>query len=116
MIFGHGVRSLVSMRCDAFGPCDVDESIIVRTMRLLRDRANGGQLFLGAKEAFVASRNVVIDLDPKYATLVRAPNNLNRIAAFQSVRADANVVGPVLLACRSEEHTSELQSLTNLVC
>src|SRR5437016_8085383 len=46
----------------------------------------------------------------KLATLLRAP------ARFSKPTASRPAAPPLRKAARSEEHTSELQSLTNLVC
>src|SRR5258706_15818163 len=49
-----------------------------------------------------------------YTTLFRSARRVSPIAvsADEAPRGRADARGP----CRSEEHTSELQSLTNLVC
>src|SRR5438093_6455288 len=52
--------------------------------------------------------------DNDMATLGRCANNLGIIANMQGDYGRA--VGAYTRAIRSEEHTSELQSLTNLVC
>src|SRR5438093_9915817 len=53
-----------------------------------------------------------------YTTLFRSPGSRGRAARSVGGRRDRRIVAPhaALPAGRSEEHTSELQSLTNLVC
>src|SRR5438552_18739999 len=100
MVFRHRVCSLVPMSRDALRSCDVDESIIADAMGFLRDRANRCQLLFRMYKAFVASGNVVIDFDPEDSAFLRALDNLNRVAALESIRADANVVAPTLFVLR----------------
>ncbi len=69
-------------------------------MGFLRDRANRCQLLFRMYKAFVASGNVVIDFDPEDSAFLRALDNLNRVAALESIRADANVVAPILFVLR----------------
>src|SRR5882724_7359306 len=100
MIFRHRMRSLVAISRDAFRARDVDESIVARMMRCLSHCTNGRKLFFRAKEAFIASRNVVIYFDAEYVTFLGSADDLIRIASLEPIRADADVVAPILFVLR----------------
>src|SRR5438093_5000700 len=54
-----------------------------------------------------------------YTTLFRSHQSrreLTRVPAYESAPRTVPRRAPALIRTRSEEHTSELQSLTNLVC
>src|SRR5437016_7305174 len=51
-----------------------------------------------------------------YTTLFRSPLSPSRLLPHRSRRIGRSRTGPRQQPVRSEEHTSELQSLTNLVC
>src|SRR5208282_736127 len=97
MILRQRVRSLIAVRRDAFGPGDVDEGVVSGLMRRFRYVMNRLQLFFWLEKAFIASRNIVVDLNAEDTARLGLVDNLLRIAAPESVRADAHVVSPVLL-------------------
>jgi len=71
------------------------------------------------EEAFVASGDVVVYLDPEHIAFPGAANNLVWVVSPQTVRADAHVVGPVLARNRSlrkhaQDACSETAAATNV--
>ena len=96
MFLGQRVRSLVRIRGDAFRACDVDEGVVARLVRLLSHGADRLQLLFRIHEAFVSPGNVVVHLNPEDVALLGVADNLLRVVGLQSVRPDANVVGPIL--------------------
>src|SRR5262249_58129342 len=87
----------VGVCCDAFSSRDIHERPIARFMGLLRNASNGGELFGRVEKALIAARDVVVDLDAKNVRRLSIGNDGVRVFRSQTVRTDANKVGPVLL-------------------
>ena len=96
MILAQRVLHLIAMRGDALSSGNVDERVVVLAVRGLSHVADRLQFFFRMQKAFVASGNVVVHFDPEHSAGLRIAHNLQRIAAFQPIGADANVVSPVL--------------------
>src|SRR6202030_2359685 len=95
MILRQRVRRLIAVRRNALGPGNVDESVVALVMRRLRDIVDSLQFFFWVQKALVAPRDVIVHLNPEYAAGLRAARDLQRIPAFQSIGADADVVSPI---------------------
>ncbi len=96
MILGQRVRHLIPMRSDALGPGNVDESVIARLVRRFGHLADRLQFLFWIEKTLVAPGNVIVDLNPEHVALLRLARNLLRVAALQTISADADVVRPVL--------------------
>jgi hypothetical protein len=76
MVLGHRVRSLIGIRSDAFSAGYVNERVIPSLMSLFGYGPNGFQLLCRIEKAFIAARNVVIDLDAEDVALLRLTYDL----------------------------------------
>ena len=113
VFFGEGARGLVAVGRDALGAGYVDEGVVVGAVRFLGECADVVQLLGRIEEAFVAARDVVVDLDAEDLAGGGVGNNFVRAFLPQTVGANADVVGPVLAgreALRERERRQQKQA------
>jgi len=82
------------MSRDALESRYIDKCLIVGPVSGGRDAPDGLKLFVRPPKAFVASRNVIVDLDPIDSAGPGLLNDLFRIIRSQAIGADAHLVQP----------------------
>src|ERR1041384_5452385 len=81
-------------------------------MGAARRGAGGGEALFGPRVAIVELEGMIMDVDDLVRELRAHRENPQVKAVVVRINSPGGVVGPT----RSEEHTSELQSLAYLVC
>src|SRR5206468_5489159 len=97
VILQYRVRGFIRIGGNTFRSSYVNECFVAGAVRFFSYRVNRREFFGGIQKTFVATRNVIVHLDSEDMRSLRIPNNLACVLGGQSVSANTNVIGPVLL-------------------
>src|SRR5690606_30343459 len=107
----NAILKNTNVRCTAL--CDVDENVLQRRTAELAERGIDVQTFVSYQDMLEAD---LVDI-----VIIATPDHWHCLQLADAVKAGKHVylekpIGNSVEECRSEEHTSELQSRENLVC